>query len=342
MKKILFLQNVVFEYRKNLYNELSRSYEVSVLHTGKKSVNSDDNYVEHICDYKKIGPFYIINENLIEFCRNYDIVICMFDLYWLSFMKLIFYKDKPVFILWGHRYSENIISNNLRNYLMKKVKYNILYGEEDVPRMIKCGISSDRIFIAPNTIKVSNYKDYSQSEKSSLIFVGRLQESKKINILIQIFSNIINEIPSNITLEIIGDGNLEKSLKNLATNLGISKRVKFHGQINDAIILSKLFEHSFAYVSLGPVGLGVLHSFAYGIPVITLDKLKHGPEFHNLINNTNSFICSDTIQLEEKLKSICIDINITRRMGFNAFEYYIKNRKMEYMLDGFKNLLEKV
>lgn len=53
MKKVLILQNTILHYRKALYNELSKNYDVTILHSGKVSKNQDDYYNEIVCKNKK-------------------------------------------------------------------------------------------------------------------------------------------------------------------------------------------------------------------------------------------------------------------------------------------------
>jgi len=75
-------------------------------------------------------------------------------------------------------------------------------------------------------------------------------------------------MPTNTTIHIIGEGEENEYLKDLSVKLNISNRVIFYGKITNEITLKGLFRQAYAYISPGPVGLGVLHSFAYGVPVL--------------------------------------------------------------------------
>ncbi len=59
MKRILIVQNVILHYRKVLYNELAKSYKITILHSGKKSVEENDRYEELICKKKKLVLLFI-------------------------------------------------------------------------------------------------------------------------------------------------------------------------------------------------------------------------------------------------------------------------------------------
>jgi len=341
MKNIIILQNSIFDYRRKVYNLLGDNYKCTVLHSGSPSKNIGDSYDEILMPHIKAGPFYFHNIfRLKKILNNFDVIICMFDLYWPSFIfSLYFFDKKKKIVFWGHRYSGNIIANYIRNSIMKKADYHLLYGSEDVEIMMRNGFQRSKIYIAPNTIHVSNHHDCSQFEKKSFIFVGRLQKSKRIDLLINIFSEIQPYIDKGIVLHIVGSGDEESKLKLLSKRLNISNRIYFHPTTNDDKILKDIFQSAYAYVSIGPVGLGVLHSFAYGVPVVTLKNLKHGPEFYNLQNLSNSIISQSYNELKNNLILISNFDCLSKGLGKNAYSYYIKNRRIEQMLQGFIDVI---
>ena len=58
MKKLLIIQNTIMHYRKPVYNELSKIYNVTILHSGSVSIDKNDLYSEIITSVKQIGPFF--------------------------------------------------------------------------------------------------------------------------------------------------------------------------------------------------------------------------------------------------------------------------------------------
>jgi len=177
-------------------------------------------------------------------------------------------------------------------------------------------------------------------KKNSLLFVGRLQERKRIDLFIKAFAQLQGLISDDIILEIVGSGEIENDLRAIVENLGISGRVNFHGRVDDPEVLAKIFSRAYAYVSPGPVGLGVLHSLAYGVPVITLREGRHGPEFHNLMHENNALICENDVGLEEAILRICTDAALAKRLGNKAYQHYVRERPLSRMLDGFRKAIE--
>lgn len=341
MKKILILQNMILHYRKPIYNELSKYYDVTVLHSGSKSVGNDDKYKELITPVRRMCPFFLQSGVLSEMrTGQYDVVIAMFDIHWVNNIIAVFWGSNSRFLYWGHRYSKNCIGNKLRNLLMRVSDGVVLYSEAEISRMISAEVPKSKIFVAPNTIDVSNFSDGSSAYKDSFLFTGRAQKRKKVDLLIRAFSEVLDHIPENTKLNIVGSWQENNNLKTLAEHLKVSDRVVFHGEITDHEKLKTLFHHAYAYVSPGPVGLGVLHSFAYGVPVVTNYLGKHGPEFDNLSDGKNALLYKTYDEFKEVLVSLCNDKNLSTRLGRNAYELYAQDRTIERMVKGFREAIE--
>lgn len=341
MKSVLILQDVLAHYRRPLFDELAKYYRVTILHSSRTARTGFNHFDEIIIPELKIGPIHLQNAiSIYRIKQQFDVVISMCDLRWPAYILPFIWRCSLKWILWGHRYSSRPFVNVVRDLLLKKADRILLYSEEDVSTMIKRGVDPNKICIAPNTVYIPNHADMSGADKSSFLFVGRLQPRKRIDLLIRAFSEIQDRIPRNIVLDIVGGGLLEPQLQNLAIRLGIAKKVIFHGPVFDSIKLAGLFSRAYAYVSPGPVGLGVLHSFAYGVPVVTLRKARHGPEFQNLIHFKNSVILENESDLASALEWICDNFGTIRTLGHNAYIHYIQNRTINHMLAGFRKAIE--
>ena len=343
MKKILIVQNMVLHYRKPVYNELSQHYEVTIQHSGSKSVGDDDKYKELIVPVKRTGPFFLQSGVLTEMrTGQYDVVIAMFDIRWLANIIAVFFRKGSRFIYWGHRYSKFRFVNKLRDTLIRVSDGVILYSDSEIDRMMSRGVSPSKIFVAPNTIHIPNHSDGSSCYKDSFLFVGRAQKRKRVDKLIRAFSEILDRIPEDIKINIVGSGEENDELKSFAKSLGVSDRVLFHGEIIDNGKLKPFFERAYAYVSPGHVGLGILHSFAYGVPVVTDKSVKHAQEYDNLKDLENALLFRTFDKLKEILISLCNDDNLSRKLGNNAYEFYVRERSLEHMVGGFRCAIENV
>lgn len=341
MKSVLILQNEVMAYRKPVYNRLADDYELVVLHSGRPSVEVGDRYREVIIPRRQVWRFqFQPSIQLGRMIGRFDAVIAMFDIAWPAYLAPLFWRNRPKFILWGHRYGTNRIACAVRNQLMQRADRLLMYGDEEVDRMVANGVDPAKIVIAWNTIQVPNHRDHSEAQKGSLLYVGRLQERKRVDLVIQTFSMLQGRLDDEVTLDIVGGGEVGKELKRLAGKLDISHKVNFHGRIDEPERLAKIFSRAYAYVSPGPVGLGVLHSLAYGVPVITLRDVRHGPEYHNLAHDENALICEDESVIEDAMLNICTNKALAKRLGNNAYQYYVRERPLSRMLEGFRKAIE--
>jgi len=178
--------------------------------------------------------------------------------------------------------------------------------------------------------------------KDTILFVGTLNTRKENDILISSFNNIINKIPKNICLSFIGDGDQLLNLSNQVKSYQIQSRVKFYGRIEDVNKLKDFYKRAIVSVSFGQSGLSVLQSLGYGVPFLTKKNSVSGGEKTNIINDFNGIFCEDNQKsLETSLIKLCLDIEFSKKLGKNAFDYYTKYCTIENMTQGFIDAIEK-
>ena len=113
----------------------------------------------------------------------------------------------------------------------------------------------------------------------------------------------------------------------------------FHGDVRDDEALAALFAKAYACAVPGYVGLIVLHSFAYGVPVVTPRTEPHRPEFQNLEDGRNGLICGRH-DFAEALVQACTQPERTAALGRNAYAFYSNKRTLDMMLYGFRKAIE--
>lgn len=340
---MLILQGEVVPYRQPLFNALADHYDVTVLHSGRRSIGPKDRYSEQVLPVARCGPFFIQNIRAVRrMMDESDVTVSMFDLRWPAYVLPVLGDRRSRVVFHGHRYSGKRLADMARDLLMRRADCLLMYGDEEVAKMVKRGIDPAKIVIAPNTIHVANHQDFSSHEKTGFLFVGRLQERKRLDLALAAFARLKGCIDAGIGFDIVGEGEPGPGLRRLADRLGISDRVHFHGRIVDNAVLASFFSRAIAYVSPGPVGLGVLHSFAFGVPVLTLASGHHGPEFHNLVHGTNALIAEDEHGFETGLKRLCTEPGLAGRLGANAYRRYVGERTLARMVAGFRRAIEGV
>jgi glycosyltransferase involved in cell wall biosynthesis len=88
-------------------------------------------------------------------------------------------------------------------------------------------VSAPTPTVAPMPVATELFSPGTVAERQprSLLFVGRLTRQKGVDLLLQ----ALTKLPADITLEIVGDGDERQPLEKLAVELGLSRRVRFHG-----------------------------------------------------------------------------------------------------------------
>ena len=128
---------------------------------------------------------------------------------------------------------------------------------------ISCGIDASKFANATPT----------QNIEPVALFLGRLDDEKRINVLLEAVSKLTNH-PS-LQLKLVGDGGERDRLAHQAQRLGISDRVHFLGHIGDDE-LPKAYEDCTVFVmpSIAELqSIATMEAMASGRPVIAADAM---------------------------------------------------------------------
>lgn len=343
MKKILILQKKVPHYRKAFYNELSKRYEVTSLHSGDVSVGEGDLYKEIIVKYYKIGAFYYQKKVFKEVrSKKYDVIVAMIDLQWVNnIIASYIVRKNTQFIWWGAWFTGNKLADKMRLYLLNRKHSTIFYDKKARDTFINKGVNASKLYVANNTFDVGKRNpSYINKFKNCILFVGSFDKRKQLDLLIKAYKNIHTKI-NNIELVIVGDGQEKERLYQLVHELGIKEKVKFKGQINDSNVLKDIYNSSIVSVSFGQAGLSVLQSLGFGVPFITRKDAISGGEITNIKDGYNGILCDNTIHsLEEAIFNVCTNLEYAQKLGENAYNYYSEHCTVQIMAKGFIESIE--
>lgn len=135
-------------------------------------------------------------------------------------------------------------------------------------------------FVIPNLLDYSYLNDdrvdFIKKENFSFITIGRLNKIKCYDLLIDAFSKA--QLPSNVTLHIIGDGEEYERLNKMVISLEIADRICFLKQKTKEEINKLLGQYHVFVSSSRSETFGVVHieAMAKGLPV--LSTRSGGPE----------------------------------------------------------------
>ena len=351
-KKILIIYNKVWSYRVKIFEILNRHYDLTVAYSSESFVGKSFSFKTIYTPGYAVGPFFFHKPNLTKIAQNYEVVIGISNVRWISLMFLSLRKRKFKFILWGIGVSasyENKLDSKttwdrVRFFFAKKADAILFYSSYPIKKYIKNGIEPEKLFVANNTVAIDEDFNLTETEnsKTDFLFIGTLYPQKGIDILLNTYIKLSKTIALP-TLQIIGAGPMESTLKDLIEANKLQDKVVLHGAIYDQKILVNFFSKSLVCISPTQAGLSVLMSMGYGVPFLTSFDAITGGEIFNVKKDENGLIYDGT---EEDLQKTIIWIINNRdkvlAMGRNAKAHYDQCRKPADMANAIKDAVEYV
>ncbi|GAC1390816.1 MAG: glycosyltransferase family 4 protein [Candidatus Saccharimonadales bacterium] len=211
---------------------------------------------------------------------------------WLTFRAAIRAKEKTSkpLILHVHSIERDRAGGGRGNPLVREIEYNAMMladrviavsGHTKKAIVDEYGIPADKIEVVHNSIDISevqpldDHNSYSYIEQMKkdgyrvLVNVGRLTLQKNLPNLLRAVQSVVQHSPKTLFL-IVGTGEQDWELLELAAELGISKNVIFTGfqrgkEWRDAFSIADLF----VMPSISePFGLTPLEAVGYGTPAL--------------------------------------------------------------------------
>ncbi len=179
---------------------------------------------------------------------------------------------------------------------------------------------------------------YHLGDQPIILYVGRLEEEKRVMVLIRALALVLKEMPAQLVL--VGVGNDESRLKNLAQELGVRKQITLTGFIPDAD-LPNLYSlvQVFAIASVAELqSIATLEAMASGLPVVAA-RSNALPELVKEGINGYLFRPDDEIELAQELIKILGDQTQRRAMSEKSLEL-VKNHSFDKTLDRFEELYQ--
>ena len=177
----------------------------------------------------------------------------------------------------------------------------------------KYRIDPAQIEVIPNGVEETFYYSGRRlvGAKPRLLYVGRLSVQKNLPLLLRALAGISERFETTL----VGDGELEADLRNLAADLEL-RNVRFHGRA-DGAELRDLYRNADIFVLPSEregMPLVLLEALAMGLPVVATDI----PGSRDVIvHGVNGVLVppDDATALREALLGVATDVNGYRRMS---------------------------
>ena len=168
----------------------------------------------------------------------------------------------------------------------------LLYGELSQTNMVKEGFKKEKLLLIYNSLnydyqievrkdlkKTNIYQDYFKNNYPVIVYIGRIQKSKKLDLLVKAANKLnLEGITCNLTF--IGKSVENNEIESLVQELNIQDKVWFYGPSYNEKEIGNLLFNAKVCVSPGPVGLTAIHAATFGLPIISNNDFQNQmPEY---------------------------------------------------------------
>ena len=242
------------------------------------------------------------------------------------------FTKKPVIAQIHHVHQDvvpielNVLKSKMVALLEKRIKsYNSFITvssstKEELETFFR--IPGSRINVVYNGVDHDVYRPSNKKYSDpTIVYIGRLKKYKRIDHVIRAFKIIVEEKP-NAKLIIVGGGEQQQPLKNLAQDLNLFEKIEFKGHVSDAEkidILQKSWASVATSVKEG-FGISVLEAAACGVPGVVYDV----PGLRESVKDceTGLLVTSGNMSLlADRILTLIDDETLRERLGKNALVY---------------------
>jgi len=161
-----------------------------------------------------------------------------------------------------------VLENRLMPWAYRKTKF-ITISQSSKKEIQDLDLGKAGIEIIYSGIDLNNFKPAIKSKNPLVIYVGRLQFYKSVNIFIEAAKKIVKE-QKNVQFAIAGDGEEMLNLQKLVEKLNLKDKISFLGKISEE---EKIRLYQKAWVFVNPSlkegwGITSIEANACGTPVI--------------------------------------------------------------------------
>lgn len=348
--KVIILYNKIFHYRVPVWNLLAEKCDLTVTFSegnGKIPEGIDCNFkIIPLPAWSFKDRLVIQKKNIRKLVRNYDVVIAYGDIAWLKFSTLPWFnRTKVIYHTLGvsASYTKGYDSNHhwdiIRKFFYSKADALAFYTSHPIEKYAAMGIPREKMFEAPNTVKVEVIDNV--KEKNTILFIGTLYREKGLQNLLDAYARLKKKHDMPV-LNIVGGGPDYDIIKEWVCDQNLQDNIILHGAIYDPKQKAHFFAQSLACISPLQAGLSVLESMGYGVPFITTRNAITGGEIFNIHDKVDGVLMDSIDQIDEVLEDIYINPDKYCEMGNRAKLYYQNNRTPQNMADGLWKAIQYV
>jgi len=375
MKKVVLIQRVVCDYRKEFFEQLYSSLlkdqiELTLLaglpwkNEGHMDILNQLSFGVRLKNIRLFKNVYW-EWGVLSACQGADLIIfeqanAALHIYPLL-MRWMGKKTKVAF--YGHgahlnKTTPHPLRDHWRRFWSSKVDWWFAYTQLSADIVARDGFDLKKITVVENAIDTNKlrmtyealsemdliqlseqlFSELNKNSKTS-VFCARLTELKWIPFLLDALLKIKEKIPE-FRMIIIGEGAGQRQVEKFSSK----NRWCVYLGAKHGVDRVKYLALGDIWLNPGASGLAILDAFALSLPFITTDCKLHGPEIAYLEDNENGLITPTITELfAHKTVNLLNDKNKLKRMkekARNAGKNYTIENMVKNFSDGIKSALE--
>lgn len=326
---------------------------------------------EEVLRHFRVGPLHaFVHPSQWRYAslKQCDILVLVWNVHYLLLVPALIRArlGGVKTILWGHGYSkrESYFRKHLRFAVTHLADATLFYDPKTRDTCVSSGwIRETKAFYAMNAIDhipivLASEKleedasaldafaaTHGLHQGQTLLFVSRLHRSNCLDVAIRAVG-VLKEVFSSIKLLIVGDGDSEQErLTALACELGVADRIVFLGRIDDEVELCKCFKIASVFCYPENIGLSLLHSLHYGLPVVTgADMGLQNPEICVFRPGLDGLLFKngDHLDMASKISELINDVSRRERMSSEIKMRALSEITLDKMSAGFLKAFQAV
>ena len=208
----------------------------------------------------------------------------------------------------------------------------------DYPKAMKSSMG-----VVGNGIDVEVFEPVDASHRGSyVLYAGRLDKGKGIDLLIKAFAAIANEVP-DLRLFVAGKGPLEKRCLSLSRELEISDKTQFLGWLTGQDYVDAVRRASVYVLPSSSEGLSttLLEAASSGVAIIASDIPNNSSVITHLSNGL-LFRNGDAADLTSKLRLLLHDNELKKNLERIGRQNCVNRYNWRNVVDNFERICESV
>jgi glycosyltransferase involved in cell wall biosynthesis len=314
-----------------------------------------------------IGPkqALIVQKGVIETIAEIrpKVVIAEFSPRILTNLRLLRLRRKYGFrlVYWGHGIEPESgpAAIRIRLRMANAADALITYSGPQRENFIQLGLPEQKVFAAWNSINTDDSlrlrTPFDPDERNRIVVIGRVNAFKRVDLVINAFARAFPRLPERIKLTIIGEGPALEEIRELAKSLDIADRVEITGAIyaRDAEgkvtgapeeMIAPYLNDSLFSVTGGPIGLNLIQTMAYGVPMLLAEGEHHPPEIcaAEIGENAAQFKAGDVEDLANRMVELVNDAATLRKLSAGSVQTIERRFNLATMAKGFEDAVRYV